>query len=119
MNCTGTTASGGRCLRHATQGFTTCAQHRAQAAHARTILAGDLAPDGAITSHQETPARASRKLSAVPDPAPPIDSAQARELLARMKYDGLITQRRDGTYHLRSYGRDVLTALHAITQEGH
>lgn len=38
----------------------------------------------------------------------------ARELLGRMKADGLITQRRDGSYALRSYGRDALLALSAI-----
>jgi hypothetical protein len=42
---------------------------------------------------------------------------EAPVLLAQMKRDGLVTQRKDGSYHLRSYGRAALIALATIAAQ--
>jgi hypothetical protein len=49
-----------------------------------------------------------------------VSVSTAAELISRMKSDGLVTQRRDGTLLLRTYGREALVALATIaaTQDG-
>jgi hypothetical protein len=42
---------------------------------------------------------------------------EAPVLLSQLKRDGLVTQRKDGTYHLRSYGRAALIALATIAAQ--
>jgi hypothetical protein len=45
------------------------------------------------------------------------DTTEAEELLGRLKADGMLTQTADGRYHLRTYGRQALTALSLIMLE--
>ena len=45
---------------------------------------------------------------------PPSENALAKANIGRMKSDGLLTQKRDGTIVLRSYGRAALVTLLAV-----
>lgn len=46
-----------------------------------------------------------------------MTNEEAVDLIGRMKADGLVAERRDGTLLLRSYGRAALIALATIAAQ--